>query len=342
MTQQVSDHTKPEELSPDAPLWVWAEHAIASRLDEMFSHTERVRVGEDIEGVHDMRVGSRRLVAAMKVFAECFPDEEYRSLLREAREVTRRLGAVRDLDVMIDYYARRREKAKRGERIGIDYLIAVEDRERKRARRPMLKALARMERSDLAGRLRSFLKDEAAAYRFGLHAPRSRRHRVDPTASFRAAAPPILEERYRAFYSFEAYVDDPEEVVQLHEMRIAAKWFRYTLELFAPAWADALKPEITAVKKIQELLGELHDSDVRLDLLRGMLSGPPDARGLEAVGRLLADPVLDSVRVLLSREERERRGHYEAFRKEWGKLERKDFARTSLEKIQRPDAPGAS
>jgi CHAD domain-containing protein len=304
----------------------------------MFSHTERVRVGEDIEGVHDMRVGSRRLVAAMRVFAEAFPGPEYQDLLREARQVTRRLGAVRDLDVLIDFYQRRRAKGKPPERLGIDYVIAVEDRERGRARRPMLKALRRMEEDDLSGRLRRFLREEGAAYRFGLHAPGPRRQRVDPLGSFRAAAPPILEDRFQTLYSYEPYVDDPNEVEELHAMRIAAKWFRYTLELFAPAWADGLKPEIGAVKKLQELLGDLHDSDVRLELLRGMLDGPPDLRGLEAVGQLLPDPVMMSLGLLLAREERDRRGYYEAFRKEWGKLAKKDFARSCRERIQQPDA----
>src|SRR5215207_1130044 len=102
---------EPVELDADAPLWVWAQDAISRRLDEMFAHTEGVRLGEDIEAVHDMRVGSRRLVAAMKVFAVCFPGYEYELLLRQARRVTRRLGAVRDLDVLIDHYERRLAEA---------------------------------------------------------------------------------------------------------------------------------------------------------------------------------------------------------------------------------------
>ena len=52
------------ELSPASPLWAWAQEAISQRLEEMLEPIEGVRLGEDIEAVHDMRVGSRRLVAA--------------------------------------------------------------------------------------------------------------------------------------------------------------------------------------------------------------------------------------------------------------------------------------
>src|SRR5690242_7251507 len=92
------------ELNADSPLWAWAGEAIGARAETMLEHFEGVEAGEDIEAVHDMRVGSRRLVAAMRVFETCYPDRQYERLFREARRVTRRLGGVRDLDVLIDYF----------------------------------------------------------------------------------------------------------------------------------------------------------------------------------------------------------------------------------------------
>ena len=324
-------------LSADSPLWVWAQDAIDHRLEEMLAPIEGVRLGEDIEAVHDMRVGSRRLVAAMKVFAACFPGHAYQLLAREARMVTRRLGAVRDLDVLLDHYVRLRVEAPPEEQLGIDYFLAVHRRERERARRPLLAALRKIQEDHLADRLRRFLQDESDAYRVGLHAPVGAAAAVDPAGSFRRAATPILEDRLHILYRFERYVEDPEETVQLHEMRIAAKWLRYTMELFAPAYANALKGQINAVKQIQELLGDLHDSDVRLEILGGMLESPPDFRGLEALGILLPDPVIAGLALLLVREQRTRRRCYEAFRKEWRKLSKKDFASRTLSRIHQPD-----
>src|SRR5688500_1971077 len=70
-------------LTADAPLWAWAYEAIGERAEGMLAHLEGVRLGTDIEAVHDMRVASRRLVAAMRVFHAAFPTRHYARLLRE-------------------------------------------------------------------------------------------------------------------------------------------------------------------------------------------------------------------------------------------------------------------
>lgn len=337
------------ELTADSPLWAWAYDAIDHRQDAMLKHLDGVREGADIEAVHDMRVGSRRLVAAMRVFANCFPESEYRKLLREARGVTRKLGAVRDLGVLIDHYQRLRSEAEPDEQLGIDYFIALHERERQKARRPMLRALARLERSDFSERLKAFLRREAEQYRVGLDAYSVQAHAAAPGATsiaggssigpFRQAAPPLLEERHAELYSFEPYVEQPEAVEELHEMRIAAKWLRYTMELFAPAYGDELEGPINDVKRIQELLGDLHDSDVRLEILRELTSGRLDYRVLASMGQLLPDPVAHGLSLLLAREERERQGCYRAFYKRWKKLAERNFRGNSLERVRNPDAP---
>jgi CHAD domain-containing protein len=333
-------------LTPASPLWAWAYETIGERAETMLSHLEGVRLGEDIEAVHDMRVWSRRLVAAMRVYEACFPGRGYRRLLREAKSVTRRLGAVRDLDVLIDHYERLSERAPADRQAGIHYLLALLRRERGRARPPMLEALDSTVATHFAERVRRFLRQEAEAYAVGLGADVVRgtpvsngRRRLHGEMPFRDAAPLALEERYHEFYGFRPYVDNPEAVEELHEMRIKAKWLRYTMELFAPAYADGLKKPLAGIKKFQELLGDLHDSDVRLDRLREALSHPLDPRGLEALGLLLSEPVTASLALLEADERVTRRAHYDAFHAEWQKLERRNFAGLALERLRTPDAP---
>ncbi len=328
-------------LTPGSPLWAWAYQAISERAETMLAHTGGVREGEDIEAVHDMRVWSRRLVAAMRVFAGCFPGKGYRRLLREARQVTRDLGGVRDLDVLIDHYRRMRSEEDPETLLGIDYFIAIQERLRRRARIPMLASLDRIADTDFAGRLRRYVRGEAEEYAAGLHpivagAGKHGASPLDCRRAFSAAAPEFLLERLEEFYSFESHVHRPEAEEELHEMRIAAKWLRYTMELFAPAYEDALKQTIGVIKNFQELLGDLHDSDVRRYILRDMLAAPLDARGLEAVGLMLPEPVLASLSVLKQREEEVRRDLYAAFYKEWKKCERKGFRERAVEAFQRP------
>jgi CHAD domain-containing protein len=114
------------------------------------------------------------------------------------------------------------------------------------------------------------------------------------------------------------------------------------MELFAPAYADELKKSIGTAKKLQELLGDLHDSDVRLDLLRATLGARLRVRGLEAVGQLSPDRVQAGLRRQLEREERTRQGCYRAFYKEWKRLDARGFQDVCRQRIAAPDAPTAT
>lgn len=320
-------------LTPEAPLWAWAAQAIAERAGEMFRHVHGVRLGEDIEAVHDMRVWSRRLVAAMRVFAPCFPGAEFRRLLRESRGVTQALGSVRDLDVLLDHYRRLQPELEGAERLASGYLIGLLDRRRDVERGPMLAALARMEKSSYERRLVRFMRDEAASRHLGLAvAPACflAGEPCDGHVSFLAAAPKLIGSRLREMLAFEEHVYRPDAVTELHEMRIKAKWLRYTLELFLPIEADRMKDDLAAVKTLQERLGDLHDSDVRLDLLADVLRRRLDLGQLERLGLYTPEPVRSGLRALEVRERATRRGCYEAFLKDWNRIKR----RRQLERLQ--------
>ena len=77
---------------------------IAQRLDKLLAHTEGANSGGDTNAIHQMRVWSRRSRAALDVFGTCFAGktaEEYADFEQEVKNVTRALGAARDLDVML-------------------------------------------------------------------------------------------------------------------------------------------------------------------------------------------------------------------------------------------------
>ena len=110
---------------------------IGERWGELWRAVPVALVGEDIEGVHDVRVASRRLRAAMDVAVECFPASWYRPLHRAAKEITGALGEVRDRDVLIEFFAAEHLKAPAEEWPGLDRLIARVERERAAARADM-------------------------------------------------------------------------------------------------------------------------------------------------------------------------------------------------------------
>ncbi len=78
-----------------------AARVVEVRAEEVFEHREGVLDTSEIEGVHDMRVATRRLRAAMEIFAPCFPKKEHRRVLTEVKSLADALGERRDRDVAI-------------------------------------------------------------------------------------------------------------------------------------------------------------------------------------------------------------------------------------------------
>ena len=119
--------------------------AIATQWAAVWKAMPGVAAGEDPEAVHDVRVASRRLRAAMDVATDCFPAKWYRPLHKTAKAITQALGEVRDRDVLLEELAGARLRASEVERPGIDYLIAGIERDRKKARKRMLAFLEKLD-----------------------------------------------------------------------------------------------------------------------------------------------------------------------------------------------------
>src|ERR671934_607246 len=78
-----------------------AAKVVAVRAREVADHSRNVLDVTDIERVHDMRVATRRLRAALEMFEPCFPERQYEEALKEVKAVADALGERRDSDVAI-------------------------------------------------------------------------------------------------------------------------------------------------------------------------------------------------------------------------------------------------
>ena len=76
---------------------------IAIRAEELFEHSRGVLDIGEIERVHDMRVATRRLRAAMEIFEPCFPAKRWRKALKRVKALADALGERRDRDVAIEF-----------------------------------------------------------------------------------------------------------------------------------------------------------------------------------------------------------------------------------------------
>jgi hypothetical protein len=111
---------------------------------------------------------------------------------------------------------------------------------------------------------------------------------VDPKGKLAANARRILAVRIEEVYSYEGAIGDPGNVTELHDMRIACKRLRYLLEIFDVAFKEDLEPYVDVVKDLQDLLGDIHDCDVQVPMLREHLEWLEE-REAEAVTGLAAD-----------------------------------------------------
>lgn len=108
---------------------------------------------------------------------------------------------------------------------------------------------------------------------------------VNAGGSLGENAPLMLHVRLEELYHFAPYISDPDRVEELHNMRIAAKRLRYTLEVFAVCFpASAYNPIYGPIKEVQERIGDIHDCDVRVPLIEEFLAKHSHARPEIRVG----------------------------------------------------------
>jgi CHAD domain-containing protein len=89
------------EIDCEAPFGLVAARVVERRAEEVFAHSAGVLDLDDVEHVHDMRVATRRLRAALEVFEACFPRKRWRKALKRVKELADALGERRDRDVEI-------------------------------------------------------------------------------------------------------------------------------------------------------------------------------------------------------------------------------------------------
>lgn len=127
---------------------------IAERWREVWKAMPSGKELADPEAIHDVRVASRRLRAAMDVAGDAFPRRWYRRLHAEATRITGEFGGLRDADVMLETLRAERESAPEAEHAGLDDLIAQQERLRKDALAEVRRYVARLEKRHVRQRSR--------------------------------------------------------------------------------------------------------------------------------------------------------------------------------------------
>jgi CHAD domain-containing protein len=250
-------------LRLDDPLSAAAAKVIGFQLLRLREHDPGTRTGEDPETLHDMRVASRRLRAAVGHFRRGIPEPSRARLARELRWLGTLLGAVRDLDVQRERLERAAAPRPARERRVLAHLTAAFADERRSARERLLAGLQSPRYFRLLTELERFTGDAGAGEEtVATEASRSVRRAL---RRFERAAEAALE------------VPGPE---RLHVLRIAAKRLRYLLEFLEEVLGAAARRPLKRLVGLQDLLGAHQDAIVAADRILEYLASASAPTGM--------------------------------------------------------------
>ena len=269
-------------VTPDDVLAEAGRKVLRFHFARMLAREAGTRSGEQISDLHGMRVATRRMRAAWRVFGDGFRARRTKRLRDRLRVVAGRLGAVRDLDVLLDAAATHQAGLTAAEAVAFEPLVAAWRDEREAARIVLLRELDSPAYVRLVEDYRAFVSAEGEA----VLAPASpvSPHRVRDTAGSRIW---LAYEQVRAYEAVLRWAD----IETVHQLRIAAKWLRYTLEFFREALGSEVDLLIPRVVALQDHLGWLHDADVTIALTRQFLvanAGTLSGEETLAIGTYLA------------------------------------------------------
>ncbi len=233
-----------------------AELAVRRMAVAMFDQARVFEPGiiedRDSEFVHQYRVSLRKLRSLISLMKTVLPDDEAQQLKNRLSQLASTTGALRDLDVFLleqeDYQA----LLPGAYRNGFAQLIATVQKDRKRALRAVQRSLQSERYAKACSKLRSRLDREPVG---------NSTHGDKPIRSL--ASKKILR-RYERIRSAAALIEAHSPDDDVHEIRIECKKLRYMLEFFAELYPGKhIKPLLSALKSLQDLLGQFNDFAVQ-------------------------------------------------------------------------------
>jgi CHAD domain-containing protein len=240
---------------------------------------------EDIEYLHQLRIGVRRSRTVQRQLRGVFPAAELPGFRSDFRWLQRATGDARDLDVYVDGFgslAKLLPEAVRGDlepmrEVLIEHQSAVhEGLERTLRSRRMAELMDDWERL-LESLVELPLEDRPAA-----------------TRTISEVCGERIAKVYRRIVSHGEQISDSSPAEDFHELRKTGKELRYLLELFGAQLFDddVVGPLIDSLKDLQELLGRHQDREVQVTMVRSLTSEvaprPGGGAACLAMGTLVA------------------------------------------------------
>ena len=261
MRLKIALHDAPGIEASDA-MWEAGRKLFLFGLEQMLVHERVAKVGEDIEGVHKMRVATRRMRSAFDVFGDYLDADYYAGVRRQLRQTAHTLGAVRDLDVLLVKTQAYIDTTLESNAEPLQPLLDAVQREHKKARKALMKWLKKKKFDRFIVNFYSLVNTPDGGVRKDLL-----KAGVPVAYRVESVVPRLIYGCMETVRAYEPHLEDA-PIGILHALRIDFKRLRYTLEFFEEVLGDSAKQVIKAVKEMQDHLGDLNDASVAVSLVK--------------------------------------------------------------------------
>lgn len=234
----------------------------------LLRHEPGTLLGEDPEHLHDMRVATRRMRAALRLFAGAFTPEEASELRAELRGIANALGRVRDLDVQIEQIGKLASRLVSVEPAALDPLVDLLEQRREAARSEMLTLL----RSASYRRLKASLirRLQRGPVTESPDAESSGAKSSGATSPILTVGAELLQRCRRKVMRAGKHIESSSPPFEYHVLRIHGKRFRYALEFMEGVYGPSVRRLIRSLVMLQDLLGAHQDAHTAIVALRAL------------------------------------------------------------------------
>lgn len=225
----------------------------------MLEHEPGSRAGEDPEEVHDMRVAIRRMRSLLRLLRPYYKVSIVRNFRDHLSQVGTSLGAVRDLDVLLENMHAFQLTQEAEQQAALQEVIDDLELKRMRAREQLIALLDSKFYRRFVRNFSTFLLTPGAG------AKAAKTPAVIPI-QIRHVLPVLVHDRLAAVRAYDSILETA-DALTLHALRIEFKRLRYTLSLFGDILGETSAEYITEIKILQDCLGHMNDvTTARLQL----------------------------------------------------------------------------
>lgn len=213
------------------------------KLQDCLSQIKNKRTKGLQENIHQIRVQTRRISAAMKLFNYCFDEKKANKIVKKLKKLRKSMGDARDKDIQIELLnnvavLKKSTKHKNG----IDFLLHNLGEKRKQYNKPIQDSLINFKNSQtiksISKLLSTFQENSKSGFCISL---------------------PIIQKQIQDMLDTIFDLLNSRDISNIHKSRILIKKTRYILEMFPKKTIVLLKSHIAKIKRLQTILGEIND-----------------------------------------------------------------------------------